>query len=110
MQKVVAMRLDVKSNQICAEQPINQLALPGADAEGFRIGPRNMPENGHAHVWPLFLQHAWEQGKVIILNQNHRIRRIRDFLNRRCGKLAFDFLIKLPVSSAEEVTSMSDMS
>jgi hypothetical protein len=73
-EKVVAMRLDVKADQIGAEQAIHQLALPGANAEGFRIRPGNVPEDGHAGIRPLFLDQPRQQGEVIILHEHHRLR------------------------------------
>ncbi len=50
IQKIVAMRLHVKADQIRAQQAVEQFALPGADAEGFGIGPGNVPEDGDARV------------------------------------------------------------
>ena len=55
LQKIGAMRLDVESDQIGAQQAIHQLALPGANSEGLRIRPRNVPEDRDPRVRPLCL-------------------------------------------------------
>ena len=71
-QKIVAMRLDVEADQVGAQQPVNQIARPRADAEDFRIGPGNMPEDGDTRVRPRFLDHARQQREVIVLRENDR--------------------------------------
>ena len=48
----------MKADQIRAQQPVEQVALPWADAERFRVGPRDVPEDGHARVGPLVLDQA----------------------------------------------------
>ena len=39
LQEIIAMRLDVEADQIRAQQPVEQLALPGADPECLGVGP-----------------------------------------------------------------------
>src|SRR5258706_12282094 len=68
--KIVAMGLNVKADEIGAEQPVNQFALPGADAEDFGIRPGNVPEDGDASVRPGFLDHARQQREMIILDED----------------------------------------
>ena len=68
-----------------------------------------MPEDSHASVGPLLLDHARQQHKVIILDQNYRARRVFDFLQHRVGELAIDLLIVLPVVGAKNGTRMCDM-
>ena len=51
-QKIVAVRLDVEADEVRAKQAVQQLALPGANAERLRIGPGNVPEDGHAGIRP----------------------------------------------------------
>ena len=70
LQKVVAVKLDVKADEVCPQHPMQKFPLPGADAEGFGIRPGNMPEKSDAGIRPLFFDQAGEQGKVIILDQN----------------------------------------
>src|SRR6267142_4056595 len=70
-EEIIAVRLNMKTNQISAQQAIDQLTLPRANAEDFGIGPWNVPENGDAGVRPGFFNHAREQGEVIILGQDN---------------------------------------
>src|SRR6202012_2521894 len=67
-EKIVTVRLNMKADQVRAEQAIQQLLLPGADAERFRIGPWNMPEDCNSRVRHPVFHHARQQGKVIVLN------------------------------------------
>src|SRR5260370_42021922 len=52
LQKIVAVRLNVKANEIGAEKTIDQLALPRTDSKNFRVRPGNVPEDRHARVRP----------------------------------------------------------
>ena len=69
VQKVVAVRLNVKADQVRAEQPVQQFVLPRADPEGLGIRPRDVPENGHARVGALFLDHRGKQREMVVLYQ-----------------------------------------
>src|SRR5262249_48903943 len=44
-QKVVAVVLGVEADDVGPEHPEKDLPLPGADAEGLEVGPRNVPED-----------------------------------------------------------------
>ena len=57
LQKIVAMRLNVKPDQVRAEEAIHQLALPGTNAKSFEVRPGDMPENRHPRIRPFFLDH-----------------------------------------------------
>ena len=52
--------------------PVDELALPRTDAESFRIGPGNVPEDGDARVWPCFFDHSREQSKMVVLSEKDR--------------------------------------
>ena len=88
-EKVVAVRLNVKADQVGAEQPVQQFALPGADPEGLGIRPGNMPENRHARVGALFLDHRGKQREVVVLHQHDGAALRRDLFQQRhartCG-------------------------
>jgi hypothetical protein len=60
------MRLNMESDQIRSEHAIQQLLLPGAYAEGFRVGPGNVPKQRDARVGPRFLEHSRQERKVVI--------------------------------------------
>ncbi len=73
LQEVGAVRLDVKADEVGPEQPVEQLALPGTNAERFRIGPGNVPEHGDSRIGPAFFDHRRQQGEVVVLHQQERI-------------------------------------
>src|SRR5579864_1636244 len=73
LQNIVAMRLNVKADQVGAQQSFQQFALPWTNAERLRIRPGNMPENGYARIRPSLFDQVRKQGEVIILNQHHGI-------------------------------------
>ncbi len=70
-EKIVAVRLNMETDQVCPEQSLDQLALPRADAEHFRIGPGNMPENRDGGVGARLLHHFRKQGEVIVLGKKN---------------------------------------
>src|SRR5208282_4288928 len=69
-EKVVAVRLQMKTDAVCAQQSVDQLRLPRADAEGFRIGPGNVPEDGHTHAGTGTLDDLRQKSKVVILHED----------------------------------------
>ena len=96
-QKIVAVRLNVEADEICAEKSVEQFALPRTNAEDFRIRPGNVPEDGDASIRTCFLDQARHQGKVIVLNEDNRILRGRHFLESGIGEALIHFLIVAPV-------------
>src|SRR5260370_40222330 len=64
IQEVVAMRLNVKADEIRAQQSFQQFALPRTDPEPFRIRPGDVPEDGHARVRTLLFDQARDQREV----------------------------------------------
>jgi len=58
IEKVPAMRLNVKADQIRAQQTVEQFMLPRADSERFRIRPGNVPEDRDPGIGPPFLDQA----------------------------------------------------
>jgi len=108
-QKIVAVRLNVKSDQVRPQQPVHELTLPGANAKHFRVRPRNVPENRDARIGPRLLYHPREQCEVIILRQQNRRFRPLHFLQDRVGKPPVDFLILQPVFRPENRPRMRDV-
>src|SRR5438270_10732605 len=99
----------MESNYIRSEQAIDQLTLPWTDAEFLRVGPRYVPKNGDSSVRALFLDHAWQQGKVIILGQQEGVLGTRHFLQYGIGKLLVDMQIMFPVRSPKKRPYVSYM-
>src|SRR5258708_1350962 len=97
LQEVDAMRLDMKADQVRAEQSMEDLPLLRTNTEGFGIGPRDMPENRDPRVRPLFLDHAWSEREMVILNQHDRLRGVRHFLENGARDLLIDAPVLFPV-------------
>src|SRR5207248_1327457 len=73
VQEVVTVSLRVKADQVRSQQTVEQLPLPWTDAERFRVGPGNMPEDRDSGIWQSLLQHARQKSEVVVLNQNHGV-------------------------------------
>src|SRR5580698_1756692 len=71
LQKIIAMRLHMKPNQIRAQQSIQKFALPRTNSNRLRIRPRNVPEDRDMRVGPLLLDQTRQKRKVIILHRNY---------------------------------------
>ncbi len=63
LQEVGAMRLNVESNEVSAQQSVDEFTLPGANTECFGIRPRNVPEDGDASVGAGLLDHSAATGR-----------------------------------------------
>src|SRR5262245_40347996 len=70
VQKIVAMRLDVESYQVGTENSIEKFMLPRTDAEGFRVRPRDVPEDGDVGFGHPFFDHAGQQREMVVLHEN----------------------------------------
>src|SRR5882724_2994914 len=108
-QEIVAMGLDMETNQVCSQQAFQQFTPPGTDAEGFRIRPGNMPEDGYTRVRPVQFNQPRQQSEVIILNQYNWPRRIGDLFQYCFSKFSVHFEIALPIGRAKNRTSMGNM-
>ena len=70
VEKVVAVILDVEAEQVVAEQAVQDVFAPRADAERFAIRPRDVPELADGHVGPRFLDESRQQREVIVLHEH----------------------------------------
>ena len=95
------MRLNVKSDQIRSQQSVHQLPLPRTDAECFRIGPGDMPEDGHACIRPLLLDQPRQAARNGSPAQAPPDWRVFDLLEHGAANLRFTVLIELPVRARE---------
>ena len=109
LEEIIAVRLRLKADEIRAEQTVEQFALPRADAEGFGIRPRNVPEDRDANVRPRILDHARKQSEVIILHKKQGMLRAGHLFEHGVGKLAIHLLIALPIGGAKERPRVSDV-
>ena len=100
LQEVVAVVLDVESQQVVAEQAVEDFVLPGADAEDLAVGPGDVPELQHHQVRPGLLEHPRQQGEVVVLHEDHG-RPARHFFEHGVGELAVDAAVVFPVGGVE---------
>ena len=89
VEEVVAVILDVKAQQIVAEQPVQDVLAPRADAERLAVRPRNVPELADRHVGPRLLDESRQQREVIVLHEHHRAI-VADLFDHRIGEAAVD--------------------
>ena len=68
-----------------------------------------MPEDCHASIRPLFLDHPRQQREVIVLDEHHRFRDIFDFLEHGGHELAVHLLVVLPIGSPKKRTGVRDV-
>ena len=80
-QEVIGVSPNMEPDQIRAEQAIQQFTLPWADFEGLGIGPGNVPENRNPRVGQAIFHHAWQQSKMIVLDQHYWMFLARHFLH-----------------------------
>ena len=91
------MRLNVKPDEIGSQQAIHQLTLPGTNAKGFRVGPRDVPEDGYAGIRSLLFDQPRQQCEVVVLDQNHGLGGIFNLLKHSIGEFLVDLPIVLPI-------------
>ena len=72
LQKIVAMRLNMETDEIGPQQPFQQLVLPWTYPEGLRIRPWYMPEDSDASVRAPFFDQLRQKRKMVILNDDDR--------------------------------------
>ena len=109
LQKIIAVRLNVESDQVRAQQAVHQFPLPRADAEHFGIRPRNVPENRHARVRARFLHHSRQQREVIVLREENRRFRALHFLQHHVRKPPVNLLVINPILGAENRPRVRDV-
>src|SRR5438132_2086029 len=103
------MRLHVETDQVRAKQAIDQLTLPGTNAECLRIRPRDMPEDGDASVGSLLFDHSGNQREVIVLYQHDRPRCAFHFLQQSIGEFPVYGLVVAPVVGTKNGPRVSDV-
>src|SRR5260370_41069404 len=67
LQKDVAVRLNMKTDEIGAEETIAELTSPRTASKNVRVRPGNMPADRHSGIGPGIFNHARQQRKVVIL-------------------------------------------
>src|ERR1700685_1494344 len=109
LKKIIAMRLDVKSNQVGAEHSVNQFPLPRADAKRLRVRPGNVPEDCNPSIRTFALNQSRNEREMVVLQQQQRLLEIGHLFERSIGKLLIDLAISLPVRRTEDRASVRDV-
>ena len=87
LHEVLAVIAKMKSQEVVAEQAVEQLFLPRKDAERLAVGPGNVPELGDDQVRIPLLEIARQESEVIILDE-HKGRPAVGFLEDRVAESA----------------------
>src|SRR5439155_9576163 len=90
-------------------RPSSNSRCHGQIAKGLRFRPGNVPKNGDACVRALFLYQAWQQPKVVVLGQKHRLFGAVHLLQDCLGKLPVCLLVVLPVGKAKNRPGVRNM-
>lgn len=107
--EIVAMELGVKAHQIGPQHAREQFTLPGANAEGFRVRPGNVPENSHPGVRAFGFDHFRKKGEVVVLDQHARFFNPVDFLQNGGREFLVDGLVGGEILGSEQGTGVGDV-
>ena len=109
LEEVVAVVLRVEPDQVGAQHAGQQLGLPGADAEGLEVRPRDVPEDRHARVGALGLDERRQRREVIVLDEDQRRFGVLDLVQHRVGELAVHLQVVSPVVRPEDRARVHDV-
>ena len=98
----------MEAEDAAAQQSGQDLLAPRADREGFRIGPRNVPEGDDRGIGQFLADHPRQQREVVILHQ-HDGRFCPGLAGHGPGELAIHRDILRPVARAEGRPHMGDV-
>src|SRR5439155_9535218 len=107
-EKVVAMILDVKAQQVIAEKTVQDFILVRTNPKDFAVGPGDVPEMENDQIGPGVAKHARQQSEVIVLDKNHG-RLVVNFVQHRVGELAIDSVVLVPVAGVEMRPSIGNV-
>ena len=102
------MELGVEAEDGASEESVDDLLPPGANAEGFRIWPWNVPERDDRRARQPLAKHARQQGEVIVLHQDDRVVAV-GLLDDDVGEASVDGDVMRPVPFAERRPHEGDM-
>jgi len=103
------MGLDMESDQICTQHPIQDLLRPWTDGECLWVGPRDMPEQGNSGIGPALFDQPGQEGIVIVLDEDERVCGPCHFLCGRLGKSLIHDPILLPVLQPKQRPGISQV-
>src|SRR5204863_66825 len=101
LEEVVAVELRVEADEVGAQHPEQDVRLPGADADGLEVRPRNVPEERHARVGARLLHETGQQREVVVLHEHDRRLDRLHLLEQRLREALVHRAIVPPVGGAE---------
>ncbi len=108
LQKVHAVILNVKGQNVIAEKAVEDLFLPRTDTEDFAVGPGNVPKVEDDEVRPRLTEHSRQKSEMVILHEDHGRPSVHLFENG-VGKLTIDAAVMFPVGGVETRGSAGDV-
>ena len=87
VEEVVAVELDVEAQQVVAEQAVDDLLAPRADAERLAVRPGNVPELADDRIGPRLLDEPRQQREVVVLHEDDRAL-VADLVDDRVARIA----------------------
>src|SRR5262249_30968165 len=72
LQEIPTVISEMKAQEIVAEQPVQQLFLPGKDSKRLTIRPWNVPKLCDDEVRVTVFQIARQEGEVVVLDKHKR--------------------------------------
>jgi hypothetical protein len=100
LEKILTMKARMEPQDIGGQHMRQDLTLPRTHAEGFGIGPGNVPEQGDGRFGNLVADEFGQQREVKVLNHDHRTIGIR-LRRHHVRKLGVDLFVGLPVRGAK---------
>ena len=100
LDEIVAVELRVEAEDRAAEQPVDDLLAPRADAEGLGVRPGDVPEGDDGGLRQPLADHARQQREVIVLHEHDR-RIGRGFRDDGVGEALVDRDVMRPVAFAK---------
>ena len=108
VEEVVAVELRVESEDAAAQQPVQQLLGPRADAQTLEVGPGDVPERDDRGFGQPLANHPRDQREVVVLHEDDRVVGVH-FLQRGLGELAIHRLVVRPVARTEHRAGVRDV-
>ena len=108
VEEIPAIARDMKTEQVVSQHPVQDVILPGADAEDVRVGPGDVPELADDSVLIGFADVTGEQGQMVVLDEDNG-RVVVDFVEHQVGEAPVDGLVAVVMLRVEYRLSVGDM-
>ena len=109
LQEVVAVELRVEADEVGAEHAEQDLLLPGTDADGLEVRPRDVPEERDARVGPGLFHQPRQQREVIVLHEHDGLLDGLHLLQQRLREALVHQAVVPPVGGAKARALVDDV-